>query len=371
MNELKRTVFYQEHRKANAKIVPFAGYEMPVQYPEGIIAEHKAVRSAAGMFDVSHMGEFIVLGPDAENFVNTIITNDVSRIEPMAVLYSAMCYPEGTIVDDLLVYKHNPELFMLVVNASNIEKDFNHIVSNRGQFNVTIENHSDNYSLIALQGPESVKILCQLTPVDSALIGYYHFTIGNVCQSEVIISRTGYTGEDGFELYCKDPKAALTIWQELLRVGQPLGLKLCGLGARDTLRLEMGFALYGNDIDQTTTPMEAGLGWIVKLKKEVPFIGQSVLIDQKNQGFKTKLIAFSYPERLIPRHNYPIVNALGQEIGHVTSGCFSPILEKSIGMGYVSIPDADNLQTFGIKIRDKVIEAAKVKTPFYKKPGQS
>ncbi|MBP7460016.1 MAG: glycine cleavage system aminomethyltransferase GcvT [Candidatus Delongbacteria bacterium] len=368
---MKRTAIYQEHLKANAKIVPFAGYEMPVQYPEGIIAEHKAVRLAAGIFDVSHMGEFIVKGPDAERFINSVITNDLSKLQPYAALYSALCYPEGTIVDDLLVYKYSSEHLMLVVNASNIEKDFNHIRSQLGSYNVTLEDQSDLYSLIALQGPKSADILSRLTPVDLSPIQYYHFAEGPVCGIEIMISRTGYTGEDGFELYIRNPEAAVTIWNELLKAGQPFGLKLCGLGARDSLRLEMGYALYGNDIDQTTTPLEAGLGWIVKLKKETPFTGQTALINQKNAGLKRKLIAFSYLDRLIPRHHYPIVAPDGQEIGHVTSGCFSPILEKSIGMGYIDLPEADQLTTFGIKIRDNIVEAAKQSIPFYRKQSKS
>ncbi len=367
MNELKRTALYEEHLKANAKMVPFAGFEMPVNYPEGMMEEHKAVRTVAGLFDVSHMGQFIITGPDAENFVNYIITNNVKKITDYSALYTAMCYEQGTIVDDLLVYKF-PEYFMLVVNAANIEKDLTHINEHAKDknFRVNIENKSDQYSLIAFQGPKTEEILSKYSEIDLSKIKYYQFTIGKILDKEVIISRTGYTGEDGFELYIKDPEHTKKIWSTLYEENKEKGVKLCGLGARDTLRLEMGFALYGNDIDETTTPLEAGLNWVVKLKKKDDFIGKEALIKQKEEGLKRKLFAFEYPDKLIPRHNYPIVNSEDKEIGNVTSGCFSPMLEKSIGMGYIYL-DKFNENDIFIKVRNKKIKATITKLPFYKK----
>ncbi len=368
MDILKRTVFYEEHQNAGAKLVPFAGYLMPVQYPTGIIAEHKAVRTTAGMFDVSHMGEFIVRGLDAESFINKIITNDVSKIVDYQALYSALCYDTATIVDDLLVYRF-PDRFMLVVNAANIQKDWDHIQAQIGDFQVELENISDRVSLIALQGPRAEEIMRFLTATALEPIGYYHFCESTVAGINVALSRTGYTGEDGFEIYVQDDAGALTVWREIIRVGHPLGLKLCGLGARDTLRLEMGFALYGNDIDDSTTPLDAGLNWIVKLNKSVNFTGKDSMLEQKKNGLKRKLIAFKYPDKLIPRHGYSIVDCDDTIIGHVTSGCFSPMLEQSIGMGYVELQNGKIPECLWITIREKRIPLEICKLPFFTQVG--
>jgi len=366
---LKKTVFYDKHKENSAKLVSFAGYEMPIQYKNGIISEHKAVREKAGLFDVSHMGEFIVTGQDAEQFINYLITNDVSKINDYGALYSAMCYQNSTIVDDLLVYRF-PTHFMLVVNASNINKDLEHIQNHAKDknFRVNIENLSDSYSLLALQGPESINIMNEIFSSETTELEYYHFGIEPFQGKEIIISRTGYTGEDGFELYINDNNAALAVWDQITEIGKKYGLELCGLGCRDTLRLEMGFALYGNDIDETTTPLEAGLGWVVKLKKD-DFIGKEFLVQQKKEGLNRKLKAFQYDNKLIPRHNYPIVNEEGSEIGNVTSGCFSPMLEKSIGMGYIYESHSKSEEDIYIKIRNQQIKAELTRFPFYKKAG--
>jgi aminomethyltransferase len=362
---MKKTAFYQLHKDFGAKIVEFAGYEMPIQYT-GIIDEHKCVRNAVGVFDVSHMGEFIVKGKDALALIQKVTTNDASKLPVGKVQYSAMCYPDGGIVDDLLVYNFG-EYFMLVVNASNIDKDFKWIQSNIGTLNVDLSNQSDNYSLLAVQGPNSIKTLQKLTSVSLESIPYYGFKKGTLAGYDMIISRTGYTGELGFELYFPpDPVMGKKVWDAVFAAGKEFGVQPIGLGARDTLRLEMGMCLYGNDIDQTTNPIEAGLGWITKLDK-ADFNAKDILVKAKAEGTKRKLVGFVVSEeRAIARHGYEI-HANGDRIGTVTSGSISPILEKGIGMGYVSASYANPDTTIEILIRNKKVNARVVKIPFLKK----
>ena len=357
---LKRTTLYDTHVALGAKIVPFAGFEMPVQYPTGITAEHKAVREEAGVFDVSHMGEFIVRGPQAVDFVNYVTTNDVASLKPGQAQYSTILREDGTIVDDCLVYRSDNRVLM-VVNGSNIEKDFAHISQYVGKFDVTLEDISDDIALLALQGPQAQRILQQHTDTDLSQIKYYEHQMGTVAGIErVYISRTGYTGEDGFELYFP-AEYGPQMWTALTKSGEVLP---AGLGSRDSLRLEMGMALYGNDIDDTTTPLEAGLSWLVKLKKG-DFVGREALVKQKEQGVPRKLVGFTTSERSFPRHGYPVfVN--GAPSGEVRSGTMSPTLGIPIGTAYVPPSSAAEGSTLEIEIRGKRIPATVVKMPFYK-----
>ena len=357
---LKRTPLYDTHVALGAKMVPFAGFEMPVQYPTGITAEHKAVREKAGLFDVSHMGEFIVRGPQAVDFVNYVTTNDVAALKPGQAHYSTILREDGTIVDDCLVYRSDDRVLM-VVNGSNIDKDFAHISQYVGKFDATLDDISDHVALLALQGPQAQRILQQHTDTDLSQIKYYEFTTGTVAGVEkVYISRTGYTGEDGFELYFPAEHAP-ELWRALTKSGEVIP---AGLGCRDSLRLEMGMALYGNDIDDTTTPLEAGLGWLVKMKKG-DFVGRDALLKQKEQGVQRRLIGFTTPERSFPRHGYPVfVN--GAPSGEVRSGTMSPTLGIPIGTAYVPTASAAEGSPLEIEIRGKRIPATVVKMPFYK-----
>ncbi|MCC6319614.1 MAG: glycine cleavage system aminomethyltransferase GcvT [Gemmatimonadaceae bacterium] len=358
---LKRTPFFDFHVAAGAKIVPFAGYEMPVQYPSGISAEHKAVREGCGLFDVSHMGEFLVRGPGAVDFVNRVTTNNVASLAVGQVQYSGILNDRGTFEDDCLVYREADRILM-VVNASNKDKDFAHISRHLTGFDCTLEDISDDVALLALQGPMAVSILQPLTDVDLSAIGYYHFTQGTVAGApRVYISRTGYTGEDGFELYFDNAHAA-TVWKALIATGQVVPT---GLGCRDSLRLEMGMALYGNDIDDSVTPLEAGLGWIVKLAKG-DFVGRDALVRQKEAGVPRKLVGFTFAERAIPRHGYPVF-VDGVPSGQVCSGTMSPSLGIAIGTCYVPAARAAAGNTFEVEIRGKRVGATVVKTPFYTK----
>ena len=360
LGALKRTPFYEIHRALGAKIVPFAGYEMPVHYPTGITAEHRAVREHAGLFDVSHMGEFIVTGPQAIDFVQYVTTNDVAKLAVGQVHYSTILNDRGTIEDDCLVYRFADHL-MMVVNASNIEKDLAHISRQLSRFDARIENKSDEIALLALQGPEAASILQAFTTTDLSKIAYYHFAEGEVASCPSIISRTGYTGEDGFELYFENRHAA-PIWEALIGTGR---VTPAGLGARDTLRLEMGMALYGNDIDDTTTPLEANLGWLVKLAKG-DFVGRSALVRQKEQGIPRKLVGFIPDDkRSIARHGYPVVCA-GIACGEVRSGTMSPTLGYPIGTCYVPVAGAKEGTQMAVDIRGKTVPATVTKTPFYK-----
>jgi len=357
---LKRTPLTDLHASLGAKLVPFAGYLMPVQYPAGITAEHKAVRQNAGLFDVSHMGEFIVDGPGAADFVNYVTTNDVAALIVGQAHYSTILNDRGTIEDDCLVYRAENHI-MMVVNASNAAKDFAHISKQLDKFDATLEDVSDATALLALQGPNAAKILQQHTDTDLSAIKYYHFAFGTVAGIDgILISRTGYTGEDGFELYFANDNA-VAVWNALTESGEVMP---AGLGARDTLRLEMGMALYGNDIDDTTTPLEANLQWLVKLKKG-DFVGRDALVKQKEEGLKRKLIGFTSAERAFPRHGYPVfVN--GEPSGEVRSGTMSPSLNIPIGTAYVPTASATPGSTLEIEIRGKRIKATVETTPFYK-----
>ena len=356
---LKRTPFYEKHVALGAKIVPFAGYEMPVQYAQGITAEHKAVRERCGLFDVSHMGEFIIRGERAIDFVTYVTTNDVAALAVGQVHYSTILNDRGTIEDDCLVYRFADHV-MMVVNASNVAKDYAHIVRHAEQFGVVVEDVSDDMGLLALQGPKAAEILQPLTTTDLSSIKYYHFAEGEVAGMPMIISRTGYTGEDGFELY-HDVTYSEKLWDALMGAGD---VSPAGLGARDTLRLEMGMALYGNDIDDTVTPLEANLAWLVKLKKGA-FVGSDVLNAQKTKGVKKKLVGFTLGDRNIARHGYPVFVG-GEPSGVVCSGTMSPTLGIPIGTAYLPTDSAKEGTTFEIEIRGKRVPATVVKPPFYK-----
>ena len=360
---MKKTRLYPVHEKLGAKIVEFAGYLMPIQY-SSIIAEHNAVRDSVGVFDVSHMGEIFVTGEKAKDFVQYITVNDVSKLYPGRVQYSAMCYNDAGIVDDLLVYNFADDKFLLVVNASNIEKDFSWMNENN-KFGVTLENKSDEYSLMAVQGPNSNKTLQKICDKEINL-EYYHFFEAKVAGIEMILSRTGYTGELGYELYFKgDEKTAEHIWNKIFEAGLEFNIKPVGLAARDSLRLEMGFMLYGNDIDKTTNPLEAGLGWITKLNKG-NFIGRDVLLKVKSEGLSRKFVAMLGNDKSFPRHGYEI-KADNKKIGEVTSGTVSPVLEKPIAMGYVDVSQAAEGNEVNIVVRGRETLVKIVKLPFIKK----
>ena len=360
---MKKTTLYPVHEKLGAKIVEFAGYLMPIQY-SSIIAEHNAVRNSVGVFDVSHMGEIFVTGNKAGDFVQNITVNDVSKLYPGRVQYSAMCYTDGGIVDDLLVYKFANDKYLLVVNASNIDKDFNWMNENN-KFGVVLENKSDEYSLIAVQGPNSNKALQKICDKEINL-EYYHFFEAKVAGVEMILSRTGYTGELGYELYFKgDEKIAEHIWNKIFEAGAEFNIKPVGLAARDSLRLEMGFMLYGNDIDKTTNPLEAGLGWITKLNKG-NFIGRDVLMKVKSDGLRRKLVAMLGSDKSFPRHGYEIKSD-NKRIGEVTSGTVSPVLEKPIAMGYVDLSYAGEGNEVNIVVRSRETPVKIVKLPFIKR----
>ncbi|KQB44230.1 Aminomethyltransferase [Flavobacterium daejeonense] len=359
---MKNTALTHIHEALGAKMLPFAGYNMPITY-EGVNAEHETVRNAVGVFDVSHMGEFILSGPNALALIQKVTSNDAATLTDGRVQYSCLPNNKGGIVDDLLVYKIKDEEYLLVVNASNIEKDWDWI-SAQNDLDVDMKNFSDDYSLLAIQGPKAVEALQSLTSVDLAAIKYYHFQIGDFAGfNDVIISATGYTGAGGFEIYCKNDQAE-AIWNKVFAAGAPFGIQPIGLAARDTLRLEMGFCLYGNDINDTTSPIEAGLGWITKFNKE--FTNSANLKAQKEAGLSRKLIGFEMQERAIPRHDYEIVDANGNNIGIVTSGTMAPSLNKGIGMGYVTIENAAIGSEIYIRIRKKDVAAKVVKMPFYK-----
>jgi aminomethyltransferase len=340
-------------------MVNFFGFAMPLQY-KSIVAEHLHVRAAVGMFDLSHMGEFAVRGPQALPFLQRMTINDVDCLEAGQAQYTAMCYPDGGIVDDLLVYRLE-ERYLLVVNAANIDKDFGWLEEHRrGQ--VELKNLSDRYALLAIQGPRSQAVLSRLTEADLNSLNFYHFAEGQVADVPMIISRTGYTGEDGFELYL-EPKEAPRIWDVVLSAGREAELQPVGLGARDSLRLEMKYALYGQDIDQTTTPLEAGLGWITKLDKE-EFIGREALLEQKKKGLSRRLVGFEMLQKAVPRTGYEL-RVDGRSVGRVTSGAFSPSLNKGIGTGYLPIEYAPVGTSIEVLIRNRAVPARVVKTPFY------
>jgi len=360
---MKNTALTDKHIALGAKMVPFAGYNMPVQY-EGVNAEHETVRNAVGVFDVSHMGEFVLRGPNAEALIQKFASNDVSVLFDGKAQYSCMPNGKGGIVDDLIIYRVNANEFFIVVNASNIEKDWNWI-SSLNDLGVEMENLSDAYSLLAIQGPKAAEAMQSLTDINLKDMVYYTFTHGTFAGIEnVMISATGYTGSGGFEIYVKNEDVN-HVWDKVFEAGADFGIKPIGLAARDTLRLEMGFCLYGNDIDDTTSPLEAGLGWITKFTKD--FTDSDFLKNQKEAGVKRKLVAFEMVDRGIPRHDYPIQDANGNVIGKVTSGTMSPSMKLGIGLGYVTTENAALESEIFVEIREKGVKAKVVKLPFYKK----
>lgn len=362
-NQLQRTALNDAHRRLGAKMIDFGGWDMPVTYA-GTIDEHLAVRTAAGLFDVSHMGELEVRGPQALAVVQHITTNDASKLQIGQAQYAGLTTPQGTFVDDLLVHKLSDEHYFLCVNASNTEKDFQWILANTKGFDAEVKNTSGQYTQIAIQGPRALEILQPFANVDLSAIKYYWFANGEVDGVPGIIARTGYTGEDGFELYI-DPNASEQVWNKLLEAGKPLGLHPCGLAARNTLRLEAKMALYGNDIDDTTTVYEADLGWVVKLNKG-DFIGRDALAQQKEQGLTRKLVGFEMVERGIGRDHYPIFID-GQQVGQVSSGSPAPFLKKNIGLAYLPLSHTAIGSQFQIDVRGKLVAAQVVPTPFYKR----
>ena len=357
----KRTPLYEEHVRLGGKIVPFAGFEMPVQYPDGITSEHRTVRERAGLFDVSHMGELYVSGPQALDLVQHIAINDASRIEVGQAQYSAMCLESGGVIDDLLIYRY-PDRYMLVVNASNVAKDRTWIEGHGRTFDVEIEDASDSVALLALQGPAARGILAPLSDLDLDRVTYYGFREGEVAGVPATISGTGYTGEDGFELYLPAERA-VDLWRALLREGAAAGLAPAGLGARDSLRLEMGYALYGSDLDEEHTPLEAGLGWVTKLEKG-SFVGLEALRAQKEAGVPRKLVGLTVSGRGFPRPGYTILSG-GEAVGRVTSGTVSPSLGFGIAMGYVSAESSAPGTRLEIDARGRLLDAAVVRPPFY------
>ena len=360
-DDLKRTPLYDEHVRLGGKIVPFAGFEMPVQYAGGITAEHRAVRESAGLFDVSHMGEFFVTGPQALELVQRISVNDASRIDVGQAQYSAMCFESGTVVDDLLIYRFG-EKYMLVVNAANLEKDLSWIRSQSEGLDVEVHDASSDTALLALQGPAARDVLRPLVDVDLDEVKYYRFAEGQAAGAPAVISATGYTGEDGFELYVP-AENAVDLWKRILDAGGDR-VTPAGLGARDSLRLEMGYPLYGNDLDEEHTVLESGLGWVTKLDKG-PFVGREALRAQKEAGLERRLVGLRVDERGFPRPGYPI-RSDGTEVGIVTSGTVSPSLGHGIAMGYVPVALAGEGTKLEIDARGRMLGAAVVRPPFYR-----
>ena len=360
---MKNTALTHIHESLGAKMLPFAGYNMPILY-EGVNAEHETVRNAVGVFDVSHMGEFLLSGPNALALIQKTTSNDASTLTIGRAQYSCLPNNDGGIVDDLIVYKMGEEEYLLVVNASNIDKDWEWI-SAHNDLGVEMKNLSDDYSLLAIQGPKAVEAMQSLSSLDLSAIAYYHFEVGDFAGiQDVIISATGYTGSGGFEIYCKNSDVE-HIWNAVFKAGAAYNIKPIGLAARDTLRLEMGFCLYGNDINDTTSPLEAGLGWITKFTKE--FTNSENLKKQKEAGVSKKLVGFEMQERAVPRHDYEIVDASGNAIGIVTSGTMSPSMNKGIGLGYVTTEHSAVDSDIYIRIRKNDVPAKVVKLPFYKK----
>lgn len=360
---MKNTALTKTHEALGAKMVPFAGYNMPVSY-EGVNIEHETVRKGVGVFDVSHMGEFLIEGPKALELIQKVTTNDASKLTVGKAQYSCLPNETGGIVDDLIVYRVKDETYLLVVNASNIDKDWAHISKYNEAIGAKMRNISDDYSLLAIQGPKAVEAMQSITSVDLSAIKFYNFVVGDFAGVDhVIISATGYTGSGGFEIYCKNSEVQ-QVWDKVLEAGADFGIKPIGLAARDTLRLEMGYCLYGNDIDDTTSPFEAGLGWITKFTKE--FVNSENFAKEKAEGSKRKLMAFQMEERGIPRAGYPILDTDGNEIGKVTSGTMSPSLSKGIGLGYVTTEFSKVDTPIQIKIRKNSVLATVVKLPFYK-----
>jgi len=364
---MRRTQLYQIHKKT-AKMTEFAGFEMPLWY-KGITEEHLAVRNNVGIFDVSHMGRVIITGKDATSFLNYVITNDVTALKPNSALYSVMCNENGGIIDDFVVSCLEEEKFLLVPNATNREKDFNWLVKKAKGFNVKIEDVSDKAAMFAVQGPNAEKTLQKICTTDLSKIERFKCTPAKLADMDVFLSRTGYTGEDGFEVYVWNapldkPDNAIHVWNAILEAGKPYGIEPCGLGARDTLRLEAGLCLYGNDIDENTTPLEARLGFVVKFQKD-NFIGKNALLKQKEEGVKRRRVGLQMVEQGIPRQGYKIYSEKGENIGQVTSGTFSPLLKCGIAMAYIQTQQAQEGNIVNIEIRGKMAKAKIVPFPFY------
>ncbi|MEW5902159.1 MAG: glycine cleavage system aminomethyltransferase GcvT [Acidobacteriota bacterium] len=363
MEQMKKTRFNQIHKKLGGRMIEFFGWEMPVEF-SGIVEEHMAVRQAAGLFDVSHMGEILVRGEDALAFVQRLTPNDAGRLAVNQAQYTALTTPRGTFVDDMLVYRLAPEEYLMVVNASNADKDYAWATAHESPFQVVTENASDRYSQLALQGPLAQEILQGLTEIPLAEMKPFGAARGRVVGVDTLVSRTGYTGEDGFEIYTVAEEPAV-LWEEILRAGGKFGLLPVGLGARDTLRLEAKLMLYGNDIDETTTVLEADLKWIIKFKKG-NFLGRDVLARQLEEGVSRKIVGFELTERGVPRAHYPVF-VQGREAGAVTSGTFSPFLKKSVGLTYLPIESAEIGTKIEVGIRGRRVGAAVVPTPFYRR----
>ncbi len=364
MENLQKTPLNEEHRRLGGKMVDFGGWDMPVQYPAGVIAEHIATREKVGLFDVSHMGEIHVDGKDAVKFINSITTNDVAKLVDGQAHYSSLLYENGTVVDDLLVYRFSEEKLFLVVNAGTQDKDWAWIKEHSVNFDVDLRHASVEYCQIAIQGPHSTEILQTLTKTDLSAIKYYHFTTGEVDGVASIISRTGYTGEDGFEVYA-DATKAVQLWNKMLKAGEPFGILPCGLAARNTLRLESAMSLYGHEISDEITPLEANLGWICKLNKE-NFIGKDALVKQKADGLTRKLVGFEVTDKGIARDGFDVyIN--DQKVGYVTSGSPAPFLKKNIGLAFVPAEFANIGQEIKIDVRGRMLSAEVVPTPFYKR----
>ncbi|WP_332698573.1 glycine cleavage system aminomethyltransferase GcvT [Halalkalibacter lacteus] len=363
---LKQTPLFETYKKYGAKVIDFWGWELPVQF-SSILEEHEAVRKEAGLFDVSHMGEVLVTGKDAESYINYLVTNDVTKLSINQAQYTTMCYPDGGTVDDLLVYKLANEKYLLVINAANIEKDYEWM-EQHVKGDVTLQNISGDIAQLALQGPKAEGILQNLTETDLTEIGFFQFAqyVNLDGVTNVLVSRTGYTGEDGFELYLAADKAEV-LWEKLLEVGKENGLKPCGLGARDTLRFEARLALYGQELTSDISPLEAGIGFAVKTNKESHFIGKDILTAQKEEGLKRKLVGIEVTGRGIPRHGYKVFSAGEEEIGFITSGTYSLSLKKSLGLALVSAEHADVGTQLKVEVRKKMIDAIVVKEPFYKR----
>jgi aminomethyltransferase len=357
----KKTALYDIHAALGGKIVPFAGYLMPIQYPKGIVAEHRRVRSTVGVFDVSHMGEFEFRGPDAAAFLNWITINDVSKLAVGQAQYSAFCYPDGGMVDDLLVYRF-PDHYLMVVNAANLPKDRDWVEKHLPTSGVQFTDRSDEFSLLAIQGPKAKDLLSKLTTVNLDSLDYYHLTEGQVAGRPGIVARTGYTGELGYEVMVKNA-FAVQLWQAIFEAGKPFEVEPIGLGARDTLRLEMKYCLYGNDIDATTNPLEAGLGWITKLDKG-DFMGKAAIQAVKAAGLTRKLVGFEVLGKGLPRHGTPILKE-GKLVGVTTSGNYSPMLDRGIGLGYVPVELSSIGTELELDLRGRVLPLRLVKTPFY------
>ena len=365
--KIRKTQLYEVHQKT-AKLTIFANFEMPLWY-RGVIPEHLAVRNSVGIFDISHMGRIIIKGVDSEHFLNYVITNDVSRLVPNSAQYSVMCNEKGGIIDDFVMYRLEENKFMFVSNATNREKDHNWLARNSKGFNVKIEEVSDEVAMLAVQGPNAEKTLQKISTEDLSKIERFkcaHIRLANI---EVFLSRTGYTGEDGFEIFVwnaslTQPENALKLWGSILEAGKPFGIEPCGLGTRDTLRLEAGMCLYGNDIDENSTPLEAALGFVVKLQKD-NFIGKETLLKQKNEGIKRKRVGIQMIDRGIPRPNFEIYSNEEEKIGYITSGTFSPLLKYGIGMGYIQISHVQEGNIVKVKIRSRTADGKIVSFPFY------